>query len=148
MINENPFSRRIIVSAWNPPFIEEMALPPCHAFMQFYVSKDKKLSLQLYQRSADVFLGVPFNIASYALLLMMVAKICKLEVGEFVHSFGDYHIYQDHFDAMKTQLEREPRALPELIIHGDQNSIDDFKFEDFELKSYDPHPLIKAKVSV
>ena len=148
MINNNPFSRRIIVSAWNPPFIEEMALPPCHAFMQFYVSKNGKLSLQLYQRSADVFLGVPFNIASYALLLMMVAKICNLEAGEFVHSFGDYHIYQDHFEAMKTQLEREPRPLPELIIHGNQKKIDDFKFEDFELRAYDPHPLIKAKVSV
>lgn len=147
-IKTNPSSRRIILSAWNPPFIEEMALPPCHAFMQFYVSDDGKLSLQLYQRSADIFLGVPFNIASYALLVSMIAKICDLEPGEFVHSFGDAHIYNDHLDAINEQLQRQPKALPKLIIHGDQKSIDDFKYEDFELEGYDPHPLIKGKVSV
>ena len=125
-----------------------MALPPCHAFMQFYVSADGKLSLQLYQRSADLFLGVPFNIASYALLVHMIAKLTDLEVGEFVHTFGDLHIYNDHFDAVNEQLSREPKVLPKLIIHGDQKSIDDFNFEDFEIVGYDPHPLIKAKVSV
>lgn len=147
-IKHNPNSRRIILSAWNPEFIEEMALPPCHAFLQFYVSEDKKLSLQLYQRSADIFLGVPFNIASYALLVHMIAKVCDLQVGEFVHSFGDAHIYADHFDAVETQLARDVRTLPQLVIHGNQSSIDDFSYEDFELVGYDPHPLIKAKVSV
>ena len=147
-IKHNPNSRRIILSAWNPEFIEEMALPPCHAFLQFYVSEDKKLSLQLYQRSADIFLGVPFNIASYALLVHMIAKVCDLQVGEFVHSFGDAHIYADHFDAVETQLARDVRPLPQLVIHGNQTSIDDFSYEDFEIVGYDPHPLIKAKVSV
>ena len=147
-IKHNPNSRRIILSAWNPEFIEAMALPPCHAFLQFYVSEDKKLSLQLYQRSADIFLGVPFNIASYALLVHMIAKVCDLQVGEFVHSFGDAHIYADHFDAVETQLARDVRTLPQLVIHGNQSSIDDFSYEDFELVGYDPHPLIKAKVSV
>ncbi|WP_159648551.1 thymidylate synthase [Erysipelothrix aquatica] len=147
-IKHNPNSRRIILSAWNPEFIEEMALPPCHAFLQFYVSEDKKLSLQLYQRSADIFLGVPFNIASYALLVHMIAKVCDLQVGEFVHSFGDAHIYADHFDAVETQLARDVRTLPQLVIHGNQTSIDDFSYEDFEIVGYDPHPLIKAKVSV
>lgn len=147
-IKHNPNSRRIILSAWNPEFIEDMALPPCHAFLQFYVSEDKKLSLQLYQRSADIFLGVPFNIASYALLVHMIAKVCDLQVGEFVHSFGDAHIYADHFDAVETQLARDVRTLPQLVIHGNQTSIDDFSYEDFEIVGYDPHPLIKAKVSV
>ena len=147
-IQNNPSSRRIILSAWNPPYIEQMALPPCHAFMQFYVSDDGHLSMQLYQRSADLFLGVPFNIASYALLLSMIAKITNLKVGEFVHSFGDAHIYKDHLEAVQLQLTRDPKPLPQLVIHGDQTSIDDFKFEDFEVVGYDPHPLIKGKVSV
>lgn len=147
-IRNNPTSRRIIVSAWNPPYIEQMALPPCHAFMQFYVSDDGKLSLQLYQRSADIFLGVPFNIASYALLTHMIAKICNLEVGDFVHTLGDAHIYSDHYDVINEQLSREVRQLPKLVIHGNQKEIDDFKYEDFELVGYDPHPAIKAKVSV
>lgn len=148
LIRNNPTSRRIIVSAWNPPYIEQMALPPCHAFMQFYVSDDGKLSLQLYQRSADIFLGVPFNIASYALLTHMIAKICNLEVGDFVHTLGDAHIYSDHYDVINEQLSREVRQLPKLVIHGNQKEIDDFKYEDFELVGYDPHPAIKAKVSV
>ena len=147
-INTNPTSRRIIVSAWNPAEVDAMALPPCHAFMQFYVSTSGRLSLQLYQRSADIFLGVPFNIASYALLVHMIAHVCGLEVGEFVHTLGDAHLYNDHFDAVEVQLAREPRALPKLIIHGKHATIDGFKFEDFELVDYNPDPLIKAKVSV
>ncbi len=147
-IKHNPTSRRIILSAWNPPYIEEMALPPCHAFMQFYVSEDGKLSLQLYQRSADIFLGVPFNIASYALLLHMIAKITDLEVGEFIHTLGDAHIYSNHFDVIQTQLSRDVRALPKLTIKGDQKSIDDFKYEDFVIEDYNPHPRLVGKVAV
>lgn len=147
-IRNNPTSRRIIMSAWNPPLIHEMALPPCHAFLQFYVSDSGKLSLQLYQRSADIFLGVPFNIASYALLVHMIAKICNLEVGDFVHTLGDAHIYNDHVDAIEEQLSREPLPLPQLIIHGDQKEIEDFNYEDFEIVNYNHHPSIKAKVSV
>lgn len=147
-IRHNPNSRRIILSAWNPSEVDDMALPPCHAFMQFYVSESGKLSLQLYQRSADIFLGVPFNIASYALLLHMIAKITDLEVGDFVHTIGDAHIYKDHFDVVKTQLTREPYPLPKLIIHGNQKEIEEFKFEDFEIVDYQHHPALKAKVSV
>ena len=147
-IRHNPNSRRIILSAWNPSEVDDMALPPCHAFMQFYVSESGKLSLQLYQRSADIFLGVPFNIASYALLLHMIAKITDLDVGDFVHTIGDAHIYKDHFDVVKTQLSRDPYPLPKLMIHGNQKEIEDFKFEDFEIVDYKHHPSLKAKVSV
>lgn len=148
-IKENPFSRRHIICAWNPAQISEMALPPCHAFVQFYVSGDgKKLSCQLYQRSADLFLGVPFNIASYATLLMMMSEVCSLEPGEFVHTFGDVHIYTNHIDQIRTQLERKPRPLPRLTIKRKVNSILDFKYEDFEVVGYDPYPKIEGKVSV
>ncbi|MBQ8292787.1 MAG: thymidylate synthase [Bacilli bacterium] len=146
-IKNNPASRRLIVNAWNPLYIDEMALPPCHMMFQFYVN-DGKLSCMLYQRSADIFLGVPFNIASYALLTMMIAKICNLELGEFVHTLGDAHIYTNHFEQVNRQLSREPRELPQMIIHGDQKRIEDFKFEDFELINYNPHKGIKAKVAV
>lgn len=148
-IKENPFSRRHIICAWNPAQISEMALPPCHAFVQFYVSGDgKKLSCQLYQRSADLFLGVPFNIASYATLLTMMAEVCSLEPGEFIHMFGDVHIYTNHVEQIRTQLTRKPRALPRLIIKRKVNSILDFKYEDFEIVGYDPYPKIEGKVSV
>ena len=147
MINTNPSSRRLIVNAWNPPMIPDMALPPCHMMFHFYVNNNK-LSCQLYQRSADTFLGVPFNIASYALLTMMVAQVCDLELGEFVHTLGDTHIYNDHMEQVKLQLTREPKALPKMMINPDRKHIDDFIFEDFELVGYDPHPLIKGKVSV
>lgn len=146
-IKHNPDSRRIIVSAWNVADIPSMALPPCHAFFQFYVANGK-LSLQLYQRSADTFLGVPFNIASYALLLMMVAQVTGLEAGEFVHTFGDVHIYKNHFEQAREQLTRTPRSLPRMIINPEVKSIFDFKYEDFTLEGYDPLPHIKATVSV
>lgn len=146
-IKNNPSSRRIIVSAWNVADIPSMKLPPCHAFFQFYVA-DGRLSLQLYQRSADTFLGVPFNIASYALLLMMVAQVTGLEAGDFVHTLGDTHIYRNHFEQARLQLTREPRKLPRMIINPDVKNIFDFKYEDFELVDYDPHPHIKADVSV
>lgn len=147
MIKKNPDSRRLIVSAWNVADINTMKLPPCHAFFQFYVA-DGKLSCQLYQRSADIFLGVPFNIASYALLTMMVAQVCDLEVGEFVHTLGDAHLYSNHLDQAKLQLSRDFRPLPTLKINKNVHSIFDFKFEDFELQNYDPHPHIKAAVAV
>lgn len=148
-LKNNPFSRRHIISAWNPAELENMALPPCHMMMQFYVSSDrKKLSCQLYQRSADVFLGVPFNIASYALFTMMIAHVCGYEAGEFVHTFGDVHIYNDHFEQVRLQLTREPKALPTLRFARKVASIEDFRYEDFILENYDPHPLIKAQVSV
>ena len=150
VINEikvNPDSRRLIVSSWNPTLIEQMALPPRHTLFQFYVS-DNKLSCQLYQRSADAFLGVPFNIASYALLTMMVAQICDLELGEFVHTIGDAHIYSNHFEQVNKQLAREPRSLPKMIINKNVKNIEDFKFEDFELVDYNPYKGIKAEVAV
>lgn len=146
-IKKNPDSRRLIVSAWNVAEIANMALAPCHALFQFYVA-DGKLSLQLYQRSADVFLGVPFNIASYALLLMMVAQVCDLEVGDYVHSFGDVHIYNNHFEQVNRQLGREPRALPTMKLNPEVKNIFDFDFEDFTLENYDPHPGIKAPVAI
>lgn len=146
-IRHNPDSRRIIVSAWNVADLPNMNLPPCHAFFQFYVA-DGKLSLQLYQRSADCFLGVPFNIASYALLLMMMAQVTGLEAGDFVHTLGDAHLYLNHLDQARLQLTREPRPLPRMIINPDMKSIFDFRYSDFTLEGYDPHPHIKAEVSV
>jgi len=146
-IKRNPNSRRLIVSAWNVGEIENMALPPCHAFFQFYVANGK-LSCQLYQRSADTFLGVPFNIASYALLTMMIAQVCDLEPGDFVHTLGDAHLYSNHLEQAELQLSREPRALPQMKINPKVKNIFDFKFEDFELVNYDPHPHIKAAVAV
>ena len=146
-IKNNPDSRRIIVSSWNVADLSNMKLPPCHAFFQFYVA-DGKLSLQLYQRSADIFLGVPFNIASYALLLKMMAQVTGLEEGDFIHTFGDAHIYLNHLDQVKLQLSREPRPLPTMKMNPDVKDIFDFRFEDFELTDYDPHPHIKGAVSV
>ena len=146
-IKNNPDSRCIIVSAWNVADLENMNLPPCHAFFQFYVA-DGRLSLQLYQRSADIFLGVPFNIASYALLLMMMAQVTGLKAGDFVHTLGDAHIYNDHLEQVDLQLTREPRKLPRMVINPDVKSIFDFTYDDFKLEDYDPHPHIKAKVSV
>ena len=146
-IKNDPNCRRIIVSAWNVADIKNMNLPPCHAFFQFYVA-DGKLSLQLYQRSADCFLGVPFNIASYALLCMMMAQVCGLKPGEFIHTTGDTHIYLNHMDQVKLQLSREPRKLPKMIINPEVKNIFDFKYEDFQLVDYDPWPAIKGVVSV
>ena len=156
----NPNSRRHLISAWNPSVLPDTnisfesniangkaALPPCHAFFQFYVS-NQKLSCQLYQRSADVFLGVPFNIASYSLLTMMIAQVCNLKLGDFVHTFGDAHIYSNHFEQMNIQLKREPRSLPTMKLNPSVNDIFDFRFEDFTLEDYDPHPHIKGKVAV
>jgi thymidylate synthase len=147
-LKNNPYTRRHIISAWNPAQIKDMALPPCHAFFQFYVSADNKLSCQLYQRSADIFLGVPFNIASYALFTMMIAHVCGYELGDFVHTLGDAHIYNDHMEQVNLQLTRDPRTLPHMNINPEVKSIFDFKYEDFELVGYDPHPPIKGKVSV
>lgn len=159
-IKNNPDSRRMLISAWNPSVLPDtsksfadnvasgkVALPPCHAFFQFYVA-DGKLSCQLYQRSADIFLGVPFNIASYALLTMMIAQVCDLGYGDFIHTFGDAHIYQNHFDQVELQLSRDFRPLPEMKINPEVKSIFDFKYEDFELVNYNPHPHIKGKVAV
>ena len=146
-IKRNPDSRRHIVSAWNVAEVNNMALPPCHTLFQFYVA-DGRLSLQLYQRSADIFLGVPFNIASYALLTMMVAQVCGLQPGEFVHTTGDTHIYTNHFEQVALQLSREPRKLPKMKINPQVKSIFDFKYEDFELVDYDPYPRIPAPVAV
>ena len=146
-IRQTPDSRRLIVSAWNPAEVDDMALPPCHALFQFYVANGK-LSCQLYQRSADIFLGVPFNIASYALLTMMMAQVCGLQAGEFVHTLGDAHLYQNHLEQARLQLTREPRALPKMHINPDVHDIFACKFDDFTRSDYDPHPHIKAEVSV
>ena len=146
-IQTTPDSRRLIVSAWNPAEVDSMALPPCHALFQFYVANGK-LSCQLYQRSADIFLGVPFNIASYALLTMMLAQVCGLQAGEFIHTLGDAHLYNNHLEQARLQLTREPRPLPKMHINPDVRDIFSFRFNDFELQDYDPHPHIKAQVSV
>jgi len=146
-IKKNPDSRRLLVIAFNPGDVEKMALPPCHAFFQFYVANGK-LSCQLYQRSADIFLGVPFNIASYALLVHMVAQVCNLEVGEFIHTLGDAHIYSNHLDQVRLQLSRECRPLPQLKLNPNIKNIFDFKYEDIEIVGYDPHPAIKAEVAI
>jgi thymidylate synthase len=147
MIKQNPYSRRLIVSAWNPSDVDQMALPPCHCLFQFYVANGK-LSCQLYQRSADIFLGVPFNIASYALLTLMMAQVCGLQPGDFIHTLGDAHLYLNHLDQADLQLQRTPRALPHMRINKDRTSIFDFIYDDFELVGYDPHPHIKADVAV
>ena len=147
-IKKNPQDRRLIVSAWNPAQIEDMALPPCHCFFQFDVTPDGKLNCMLYQRSCDMFLGVPFNIASYSLLTMMIAQVCGLQPGEFVHTLGNAHIYSNHFEQVKLQLSREPYPLPTMKINPEVKDIDDFKFEDFELVDYQCHPTIKGEVAV
>lgn len=147
-IKKDPQDRRLIVSAWNPAQISQMALPPCHCFFQFDVTPDNRLNCQLYQRSCDMFLGVPFNIASYSLLTMMIAQVCDLKLGEFVHTLGNAHIYSNHFDQVKLQLTREPFPLPQMKINPSVKNIDDFKFEDFELVNYQCHPGIKGAVAV
>lgn len=147
LVRENPDSRRILVSAWNPAEIDRMALPPCHVLFQFYVA-DGELSCQLYQRSADLFLGVPFNIASYALLTMMVAQVCNLRPGEFVHTFGDLHLYSNHLEQAREQLGREPRPGPRMLMNPERRELTDFVYADFTLEGYDPHPVIKAPVAV
>lgn len=147
-IKKNPQDRRLIVTAWNPAQIDEMALPPCHCFFQFDVTPDGKLNCMLYQRSCDMFLGVPFNIASYSLLTMMIAQVCGLKAGEFIHTLGNAHIYSNHFDQVKLQLSREPYPLPKMKINPEIKNIDDFKFEDFELVDYQCHPAIKGDVAV
>lgn len=146
-IKNNPDSRRLIVSAWNVAEISKMALPPCHCFFQFYVA-DGKLSCQLYQRSADIFLGVPFNIASYALLTMMIAQVCGLEAGDFIHTLGDAHLYNNHLEQTRLQISREPKPLPKMVLNPELKDIFDFTYEDFKLENYDPHPHIKAPVAV
>ncbi len=146
-LKTNPDSRRIIVNAWNVADIPKMSLPPCHCFFQFYVANGK-LSCQMYQRSADMFLGVPFNIASYALLTMMVAQVCDFELGEFIHSFGDTHIYNNHLEQVKIQLSRQPRPFPKMILDKTVKSIFDFKYEDFDLQNYNPHPSIKGDIAI
>ena len=146
-IKNSPDSRRMIVSSWNVAQLSEMALMPCHSLFQFYVA-DGKLSCQLYQRSADLFLGVPFNIASYAFLTHMIAQVCELQVGDFIHTFGDAHIYSNHIEQVKLQLSREPRPYPKLVLHPEIKSIFDFKFEDFKIEDYNPHPAIKGSVAV
>lgn len=146
-IKSNPNSRRLIVSAWNPAMVDDMALPPCHTMFQFYVANGK-LSCQLYQRSADSFLGVPFNIASYALLTLMIAQVCELEPGDFVHTFGDAHIYSNHFEQVREQLSREVRPLPQMMLNSSVRDLFNFKFDDFDLVNYNPHPHIKAPVAV
>lgn len=147
-IKTDPYGRRHIVSAWNPADINKMALPPCHAFFQFYVSVDGGLSCQLYQRSADLFLGVPFNIASYSLLTIMVAQACDLKPKEFVHTFGDLHIYKNHIEQVKEQLSRTPRNLPQMLVNKKVKNIDSFQYSDFELVNYDPYPSIKAPIAI
>ncbi len=147
-LKKDPFGRRHIVSAWNPGELDKMALPPCHALFQFYVSSDFELSCQLYQRSADLFLGVPFNIASYALLTMMVAQVCGYKPKEFVHTFGDLHIYKNHLDQVREQLSRTPRQLPTMRLNPDKKNLEDFEYSDFTLEGYDPHPSIKAPIAV
>jgi thymidylate synthase len=147
MIKTNPDSRRLIVSAWNPALVDQMALPPCHSLFQFYVAGGK-LSCQLYQRSADIFLGVPFNIASYALLTLMVAQVCGLQPGEFIHTLGDAHLYSNHLEQVNLQLSREPLPLPTMKLNPEVKDIFGFKFEDFTLEGYEPHPAIKAPVAV
>ena len=146
-LKTNPYSRRHIVSAWNPADVEDMALPPCHCLFQFFVAEGR-LSCQLYQRSADIFLGVPFNIASYALLTIMVAQVTGLKPGEFVHTFGDAHLYLNHLEQTELQLSREPRALPTMTLNPDVKSLFDFVYDDFTLEGYDPHPIIKAEIAV